>query len=117
MPLPKKDKFLKEVLSCVKFPFDRDNIKSELDSHIVEKIDHYIAQGYDNETAEQLSINDMGDAKEIGTALNKQHNPFLGYVWMLTNVAVILLIIVNINIVGTPLMHFLFNNSIDSSLS
>lgn len=114
MPLPKKDKFLKEVLSCVKFPFDRDNIKSELDSHIVEKIDHYIAQGYDNETAEQLSINDMGDAKEIGTALNKQHNPILGYIWMLTNLVIIFIVIVNIYNVGLPLLFSLFSNSIDN---
>ena len=113
MPLPKKDKFLQEVLSYVKFPFDRENIKCELESHIVEKIDHYTVQGYDKETAEQLSINDMGDAKEIGKALNKQHNPILGYLWVLTNLVVILLVTANIYN-GLPLLFSLFSDSIDN---
>ena len=70
------NKFLEQVLSYVKFPFDRDEIRLELESHILEKIEYYIEQGYDRETAEQYSIKDMGDAREIGIALNKEHNPF-----------------------------------------
>jgi hypothetical protein len=111
MPSHKKDKFLAEVLSYIKFPFDRDDIRSELDSHILDKIDYYIEQGHDKEKAEQLSINDMGEAKEIGMELNKQHNPFLGWVWKITNVMVILFVIVNIYIVGTPILMSLFDRN------
>lgn len=108
MPLPKKDKFLEEVLIYIKFPFDRDDIKSEIECHILDKIDYYTKQGYDKKTAEQLAINDMGDAKEIGIELNKQHNPVLGWVWKITNVMVVLFTIWNIYIIGAPFISSFF---------
>lgn len=92
MPLDKVDKFLENVLSYIKFPFVKDDIKFELESHILDRINYYIEQGYDSEKAEELSIKDMGDPKEIGTLLNKQHNPFLGWVLRITNGMVVLFI-------------------------
>lgn len=82
---PEINKFLTEIISYVKFKFDRDNIRRELENHILDKIEDYIDQGYDEETAEQLSIHNMGDAKEIGMELNKQHNPIIGWIWRITN--------------------------------
>lgn len=113
MPLPKKDKFLDEVLYYIKFPFDRENIKHELECHILEKIDYYTEQGYDKVAAEQLSINDMGEAKEIGIELNKQHNPLLGWLWKITNVMVILFVVLNIYIIGALFLSSLTNNPIN----
>lgn len=92
MPLDKVDKFLENVLSYIKFPFVKDDIKFELESHILDRINYYIEQGYDSEKAEELSIKDMGDPKDIGTLLNKQHNPFLGWVLRITNGMVVLFI-------------------------
>lgn len=111
MPSPKKEKFLEEVISYIKFPFDRDDIKLELEDHISEKIDNYIEQGYDKETAEQQSVSDMGDPKEIGIELNKQHNPFIGWVWKVTNVMVVLFAIWHIYVLGGTLVISLFSNN------
>lgn len=111
MHSPKKDKFLEEVLSYVKFPFDRNDIKTELECHILEKIDYYTEQGFDEEKAEQLSINDMGSAKEIGMELNKQHNPLLGWIWKITNVIVVLSAIFSILIIGAPFVSSMFDNN------
>lgn len=83
---PKSDIFLMEILSYVKFSFDKADIQTELESHISDKLEFYLQQGYGIEEAEQLSIDDMGDAKEIGTELNKQHNPIIGWLWRITNV-------------------------------
>ena len=80
MLFPKLEQYLTEVISFVKFHPDRETIKSELESHMIDRIDDYIALGYDNEIAEQLSIKNMGDAREIGRALNKVHNPILGWI-------------------------------------
>lgn len=91
---PKSDIFLKEILSYVKFALDREDIRTELESHISDKTEYYMEQGYDMEKAEQLSINDMGDAKEIGRKLNEQHNPIIGWLWRITNVITILVIII-----------------------
>lgn len=108
MPFPKKDKFLKDVLSHIKFPFDRDDIKSELENHIADKMDYYISQGYDMDTAEDLSIRDMGDTREIGHELNREHNPLLGWLWKITNVVVILFAIWNTYFIGSILIASLF---------
>jgi hypothetical protein len=108
----KSDKFLKDILSYVKFPFDRNDIRLELEDHMSDKIDYYIEQGYDMEKAEQLSISDMGDAKEIGIELNKQHNPILGWLWKITNVIVVLFAIWNIFFVGIPTVSSLFNRNL-----
>lgn len=111
MPLTKVDKFLEDVLSHIKFPFVKDDIRFELESHILEKIDYYMEQGYDSEKAEELSIRDMGDAKEIGILLNKQHNPFLGWLLKITNGMIIFFIILNIYFAGIPFISSLFSKN------
>lgn len=116
MPLLKKDKFLKEVLSYVKFPFDRGDIKRELENHMLDKMESYAEEGYDKETAEELCINDMGDPKEIGIQLNKQHNPIIGWMWKITNVIVVLFLIVNVFIVGSILLSYLGKSLFDGNM-
>ncbi|MDF2519903.1 MAG: hypothetical protein K0R84_531 [Clostridia bacterium] len=111
MPSPKKDEFLQGVITHIKFPFDREDIRAELESHISEKMDYYIEQGHDIENAEQLAVNDMGDAEEIGVELNKQHNPFLGWIWKITNVMVVLLVIWNVYTIGVPLLYPMFKGN------
>lgn len=111
MHSPKSDEFLKDILSYVKFPFDREEIRLELESHISDKVDYYMEQGYDMEEAEQLSVRDMGDANEIGTELNKLHNPILGWLWKITNVIVVLVVILSFIYVGIPTVSFLFTEN------
>ncbi|WP_366923088.1 permease prefix domain 1-containing protein [Metallumcola ferriviriculae] len=113
MPSSKRDKFLEEVLCYVKFPFDREEIKSELECHLSDKMNYYNEQGYDEEKAEQLAISDMGDAKEIGTELNKQHNSFLGWVWAITTVMMVLFAAWNLYILGGPLVSNLFSSPVN----
>lgn len=91
---PKGNQFLKEVLSYVKFKHDRADIRAELEGHILDRMEEYMELGLDEDEAEQLSIEAMGNAKEIGLELNKQHNPLLGWIWMMTNVIKVILIVV-----------------------
>ncbi len=99
----KSDQYLNEILSRVKFTFDRASIRKELEDHIADKMEYYMKQGYEAEEAEQHSIQDMGDAEEIGNGLNKEHNPIIGWLWRITSVMagigiVIVCFIVVINI-------------------
>lgn len=111
MHLSKKDKFLEEVLSYIKFPFDRNSIRKELQNHIDERITDYIEQGNDAEEAELLAVNAMGSAKEVGTELNKQHNPIIGWVWKITNIIVVLFSLICLYFVGLPLAISLFSSN------
>ena len=91
MNLLKADKFIDEVISYIKFPFDREDIKKELEDHIHDKIDYYFnTRGIDAITAEELTLRDMGNPKEIGIALNKEHNFILGWIYKITNALVII---------------------------
>ncbi|MCW3488934.1 permease prefix domain 1-containing protein [Dethiobacter alkaliphilus] len=108
MPMP-KDKFLAEVLSHIKFPFDRRDIRSELEQHIADKTNHYLEKGYDRENAEERAVNEMGDAREIGIELNKEHNPLLGWVWKISNVLVPLVLIPFILFIFLPMMLTTFS--------
>lgn len=107
MPSLDIDDFLRSVLAQVKFPFDKAAIRAELESHFLDRIDEYLEQGYDEETAERLSVEGMGDPQEIGIELNKQHNPIIGWLWWLSHIAIVILVVINIFIVGIPIISSL----------
>jgi hypothetical protein len=108
MHFPKMEEFLMEVLHYIKYPFDKIEIRSELESHIMDRIDYYIELGHDAKAAELLALQDMGDSKEIGKELNKQHNPFLGWIFTITKVMLVLFVIVDVYFVGA---HIIFTFS------
>lgn len=111
MSLLNKEKFLEEVVSHVNFKYDRYDIKRELESHILDKMEQYVEQGLDRDKAEELSVNDMGDAKEIGKELNRQHNPIIGWLWLISNVLLILSVIISIFYTGFGVVTSLFTTN------
>ncbi|MBU5256215.1 permease prefix domain 1-containing protein [Tissierella praeacuta] len=111
MSFHKMDEFLKSVLSYIKFPFDREDIKLEMEAHILHKINYYMEQGYHEEKAEELAVKDMGNPKEIGIQLNKEHNPIIGWLWRITNIAVSIFIVINIFIIGSMTIVTIFSGN------
>jgi hypothetical protein len=95
MPLPETRDFIKKVVKRVHFIPDRTDIGLELAAHI-EDSTSYIqeAEGLSSDKAELLALERMGDAKELGSALNRQHNPALGYLWYFSRIIVVLLCII-----------------------
>jgi|GEM_PF-2683005 len=51
--------FLQKVLAEIKFPFDKAAIRSELESHLMDRMEEYLEAGYDEETAEGLAVKGM----------------------------------------------------------
>lgn len=95
MPLPESRDFIKKVIKRVHFIPDRTDIEMELAAHI-EDSTLYIqeTEGLSPDEAECLALERMGDTKEIGLALNRQHNPALGYLWYFSRIIVVLLCII-----------------------
>lgn len=87
----KADDFIDTVLSHVNYSFDRKKIRLELENHLAEKIKFYQATVNTRDEAENAAIRDMGDAKEIGEALNKMHKPLLG--WLIKNIKLFAIIV------------------------
>ena len=109
MPYSKR-KYLQQVLKQVKFPFDKPAIEEEISCHIDDKIEFYIELGHSSREAEELAVNDMGDAKQTGKQLNKQHNPLLGWAWKISNVVLIIVLLFAVVEVGDSLITSLITN-------
>lgn len=79
-------KFASEVLKEVKFKYDHNGIRQELIEHMEELYEDLQAEGMDASGAEIMTVVYMGDAKEIGQALNQEHSPILGWLWLIGRV-------------------------------
>ena len=71
--------FLDNVCSNIKYKPASKQIKEELKTHIDEVKEEKIDEGYSAKEAEELAVNQMGNAKEIGKKLNKIHRPKLDW--------------------------------------
>lgn len=100
--------FINEVLSRVKFVYDRESIEKELKNHIEDKIENYQQNGYSDTEAELLTIRDMGNPKEIGDELNKQHNPFIVWISIITSLMVWFVIFIVLMLVLPQIIYPLF---------
>ncbi|MDM8313577.1 hypothetical protein SAMN04487885_1483 [Clostridium cadaveris] len=88
MPWRKEiEEYLDEICSHVKYKRDRQAIREEIGSHINERIWDLKHDGVSEEEAVAKAIESMGDADTIGISLNKVHNPILGWIFFITNIA------------------------------
>ena len=83
----KKVEFLSIVRKQIRFVFDRDKIENELKQHLEDSIEDLIEEGVSWQDAELIAVEQMGNPKEVGQLLNKEHNPILGYLWAISRVA------------------------------
>lgn len=65
------DKFSEEVCSQIKCTEIHSDIKDEINSHLEEIKEEYMAEGVAEEDAERQAISHMGDSEKIGFDLNK----------------------------------------------
>lgn len=94
--MPLLDDFSNEVVKHVKFKFDRDDIKQELNDHMEDMLDEFMSENIEREMAEKMVIDCMGNPDEIGEELNREHNPIIGWIWAVSRVIAIVLIILSI---------------------
>ena len=84
-PPPKdEEEYMERVLQRVRFRFDRPSIRRELLAHLEDKALWLRQQGCGPEEASHRALQEMGDPEETGRALNKTHNPVLGWIWLVT---------------------------------
>jgi len=81
--------FLENVCSEIKYKPIRKDISDELELHIQDIKEEYIASGMNDNEAEEKAVSNMGDAEEIGKKLNRIHRPKLD--WLLLILVAILI--------------------------
>lgn len=79
-----RDKFqiwVDAVCEQVRFRPDRKGIEAELRIHYEDHVNDLLRLGRPRELAEERALGAMGNAQEVGWALDKVHKPWLGWLW------------------------------------
>lgn len=97
------DAYIDEILSFVKFRYDHKVIRRELQEHMEDLYEDLQAEGMDAEVARTLAVDCMGDAAEVGQALNKEHGVILGWLWMAARIAFIVILFICIPTLSSAL--------------
>ena len=87
-------KYTQEVLKYIRFKYDRFDIGQELDEHIEDMLSEN--EKMTEEEQEKFIRENMGDPKEVGEELDKEHKPLLGWIWRISRFLMIVLIILNL---------------------
>ena len=82
--------YLEKVINQVRYTKIRNELSHELENHILDQKDAYIAQVEDEETAVEKSILQMGDPVMVGTELDRAHRPRIE--WSIVILTLILLL-------------------------
>ncbi|MGN1143888.1 MAG: permease prefix domain 1-containing protein [Anaerovoracaceae bacterium] len=98
--------FFDDVLQEVKFSWDHDEIRAELEEHILEECAFLETKGLPAEVAETEALRRMGDPRSLGKLLNTAHQPWIGRLWLLTNTLMaVMLIVFVVNLYGIREMN------------
>ena len=82
------------VVEQVRFRPDRAAVAKELTAHYVDHVKDLERLGYEHELAEQRALGAMGDPVEIGKAMDRVHQPWLGWLWLVSKALAVLSLIV-----------------------
>ena len=83
--------FCRAVSCHIRFWPDRRRVEEELMGHLLDRRDALEAAGVSRAEASEQAVAAMGDPAEIGTALNRYHNPLLGWLQIVVLWLVVLL--------------------------
>ena len=81
------------VADQVRFKPDRKAIAKELAAHYEDHVRDLERVGYDWKLAQQRALAAMGDAAEVGRALDRVHKPWLGWMWIVSRAVLVLTVI------------------------
>lgn len=77
-----------QVTDQVRFRPDREAIAKELTAHYEDHVRDLERLDYPTELARQRALDAMGDPEIVGKALDRVHKPWLGWLWLVSRVAV-----------------------------
>ena len=90
----------------VRFFWDRSDIAAELTAHYEDHVKDLERIGFDHDLALERALEAMGDAKEVGRALDRVHKPLLGWLWLASKVMVPVLALAAFFVFGSNMNWF-----------
>lgn len=97
--------FLKRVSELIEDKTARKQINTELESHLLDKIDYYTEIGYTHEEAAEKATEEMGNPDDIAVPLNSLHKKGINKnIWsIITAVFAVFIALLSFNII--PIEH------------
>lgn len=96
MRFTERDDFINKVLGRVRFKYDHEAIRQELEEHIDDLTEELKDGGLESGDALTSAILYMGDPEEIGREMDKAHSPALGTVWLILKYAAAVMIVLTV---------------------
>lgn len=90
----------------VRFFWDRSDIAAELTAHYEDHVKDLERIGFDHDLALERALGAMGDAEEVGRALDRVHKPLLGWLWLMSKVVVPVLALAVLFVFGSNMNWF-----------
>lgn len=78
------------VIEQVRFYPDHKAIEKELTDHYIDHVRDLERIGFDNRLACERALSAMGDAEEVGKAMDRAHTPWLGWLWIISKWSLII---------------------------
>lgn len=88
------EKWRNAVLAQVRFKPDRWDIGRELDQHYEDHCKDLTRLGYAPALAAERTLVAMGDAEEVGRAMDRAHKPWLGWLWEASRGLILVMLVV-----------------------
>ena len=95
----KGEHFLREVTNHIKSKEAKEFVATELEFHLKQARNTWIAKGFNEESAEKKAVEQMGSPIKLGQELNRLHRPLVDW-WM------VVLLILTMGIGFLPLLSF-----------
>ena len=90
------EEWLDAVCAQVRFKPDRPGIRAELLAHLEDRETALTAGGWPEAEARAAAVAAMGDAAQVGAALDRAHSPLLGRLWLASVFVVALTLLVTV---------------------
>jgi len=95
MKIREFEKYIKKMSLQIDDKSACREIKLEMNEHLMESYEELIAQGKSHDEAVKISIENIGEASNIGAALDKVHTPKLR-LWQITAIVFIVILFIAI---------------------
>jgi len=82
--------WLDTAVGRIRFKADREAVRRELEGHLLDRQERYLARGMTETEAAGAAIGDMGDPAEIAEELGRIHSPLWGRLWRLSQWALVI---------------------------
>lgn len=87
------DQWAEQAARQIRFRPDRAAVERELRDHMEDRKQSCLEE-MDEAAAVAAVLRAMGDAETVGRALNHVHTPWLGYGWLLSKIAAIIMVVI-----------------------